>query len=133
MCAEWFTAIGTIVLAGGTLILAVVAIFQDTVRGWLYKPKLEVSIQPEPPDCIAVPMTIGGTVITDSFYLRLWVKNTGNTAAKNVEIYASELLRSRPDNITWDRVVEFPTMNLRWADIHVMYFPTIVRDMGKHR
>jgi hypothetical protein len=37
-------------------------------------------------------MTIGGTVITDSFYLRLWVKNTGNTAAKNVEIYASELL-----------------------------------------
>jgi heme/copper-type cytochrome/quinol oxidase subunit 1 len=57
MAAEWLTAIGTVVLATGTIVLAVVAIFQDTVRGWFYYPALEVSIQTQPPDCIAVPIT----------------------------------------------------------------------------
>jgi hypothetical protein len=162
MSAEWFTAIGTIVLAGGTVILAFVAIFQDTVRGWIYRPKLEVSIQPQPPNCFAVPMThanrhsrstlttmgsgtsrllasdfgdpivADGTPVPDSIYLRLWVKNTAKTAARNVEVYASELLRSRADNVTWDRVNEFTPMNLRWADLHLVYFSIIVRGMGKH-
>lgn len=133
MCAEWFTAIGTIVLAAMTFILAGVAIFPDTVRGWLYKPKLDVSIRPQPPDCVAVPITTtDGTPLSDSFYFRLWVKNTGSTAAKNVEIYATELERSRADNITWDRVTEFPPQNLQCSNFHVMYFNIIVPDMGKH-
>jgi NO-binding membrane sensor protein with MHYT domain len=95
---DLMTAIGTVVLAIGTLVLAFVAIFADTVR---YKPILEVSIDPEPPNCIAIPLTIDGTPVAASYYLRLWVKNTGNTVAKLVEVYASELLRRRPDNISW--------------------------------
>src|SRR5437660_3436361 len=55
MSAEWLTAIGTIVLAAGTIVLAGVAIFQDTIRDWVYHPILEALIQTLPPDCIAVP------------------------------------------------------------------------------
>jgi hypothetical protein len=133
MAPEWFSAIGTVVLALGTLVLAAVAIAQDTVRGWFYKPTLDVSIKTQPPDCVAVPITRqDGTFIADSYYLRLWIQNTGNTPAKNVEVYASELLRRRADNITWDRVDGFPPMNLRWSNVHVIYFPIIVAGMGKH-
>jgi hypothetical protein len=133
MCAEWFTAIGTIVLAVMTFILAGVAIFPDTIRGWLYKPELDVSIQPQPPDCISVPITsLDGRFISDSVYLRLFINNTGNMAAKKVEVYASDLERSRADNITWDRVNEFPPQNLQWSNFHTMYFDIIMRDMGKH-
>src|SRR5215831_10240626 len=93
---ECITAWATVGLAAGTLVLALVAIFPDTVRRWFYRPNLEVSIQTQPPDCVAVPITItrpAGQTDVNSFYLRLWVKNTGNTTAKTVEVYAEELLR----------------------------------------
>ena len=103
MIAEWSIAIGTLVLAG-------VAIFQDTVRGWFYHPTFEASIQTRPPDCTAVPYaSLDGTKVADSIYLRLWVKNIGNATAKNAEVYASELRRRRTDK-TWERVDEFPPM-----------------------
>src|SRR5438552_2958471 len=94
--AEWLTAIGTIVLAAGTIVLAGVAIFQDTIRDWVYHPILEALIQTLPPDCIAVPFAKpDGTEVADSLYLRLWIKNAGRAPARNVEVYANELLRKR--------------------------------------
>jgi hypothetical protein len=130
--AEWLTAIGTLVLAIGTLVLAVVAIFQDTIRGWFYHPNLEASIQTRPPDCNAVPFARpDGAIIADSLYLRLWVKNTGKATARNAEVYANELLRERADK-TWERVGQFPPMNLQWTHIHAIYFPVIVSGSGKH-
>ena len=121
---EWLVALGT-------LILAVVAVFQQTIRGWFYRPRFHVSIKSEPPDCHAVPITRNGTFVADSFYLRIWVKNVGNATAKNAEVYAEDLQRQRADR-TWERVVEFPPMNLKWANIQKMYFPIIAPEMGKH-
>jgi hypothetical protein len=132
MTAEMVTAVGTIVLAVGTLVLAAVAIFQDTIRSWVYPPTLDVSIQTRPPDCSAVPITsLNGTFLADTIYLRMWVKNIGRGTARNVEVYAKELLRKRIDN-TWERVGEFTPMNLQWSNIHVMFFPNIVPETGKH-
>jgi len=119
-------------VAAGTLILAAVAVFQQTIRGWFYRPKFQVSIRSEPPDCHAVPFTKSdGTFVADSIYLRIWVKNVGNATARNAEVYAEDLRRQRADG-TWERVVEFPPMNLKWANIGKMYFPIIAPEMGKH-
>ena len=132
MSAEWFIAAGTLVLAAGTLVLAAVAIFQDTVRGWFYHPTFEASIQTKPPDCTAVQVSrLDGTKVADSVYLRLRVKNIGKATAKNAEVYASELLRRRTDG-TWERVDEFPPMNLKWSNSGGIYWPFIVAGMGKH-
>jgi hypothetical protein len=131
---ECITAWATVGLAAGTLVLALVAIFPDTVRRWFYRPNLEVSIQTQPPDCVAVPITItrpAGQTDVNAFYLRLWVKNTGNTTAKTVEVYAEELLRRRADD-TWESVKAFPPMNLPWSYIHSIYFGNIVPETGKH-
>jgi hypothetical protein len=129
---ELVTAIATAALAGGTVVLAAVAIWQDTVRGWFYHATLQASIATRPPDCIAVPLTIpDGSVLANGFYFRLWVQNIGNATARNVEVYATELLRRHAD-ASWRRISEFPPMNLKWANVHLLYFPMIVKGMGKH-
>jgi hypothetical protein len=124
--ADWF-------VAGGTLILAAVAVFQETIRGWFYCPEFHVSIKGEPPDCVSVPFSRpDGTFVADSIYLRLWVENVRNATAKNAEVYAKELRRQRLDR-TWERVGTFPPMNLKWANLlGAIYFPRIAPEMGKH-
>lgn len=126
-------AIADWVVAVCTLVLAAVAVFQETIRGWFYRPVFHVSIKTEPPDCVAVPFTDeSGRFIADSVYLRLWIENTGNATAKNVEVYAKELRRKRLDG-TWERVAPFPPMNLKWANMGGrIFFPNIAPEMGKH-
>jgi hypothetical protein len=132
MTAECFIGVATAVLAAGTLVLAAVAIFQDTVRGWFYHPTFQASIQTRPPDCIAVPFTKqDGTFIANSLYIRLLVENIGNATAKNAEVYANELLRRRADK-TLERVDGFIPMNLKWSNLGDIYFRYIVPGMGKH-
>jgi len=127
----WGTA-ANLLVAFGTLVLAAVAVFQPTFRSWFYRPKFRVSIKTEPPDCVAVPVTTrSGEFIADAVWLRLWVENVGNATAKNVEVYAQELLRQRADN-SWESVGAFPPMNLRWANLGIMYFPYIAPETGKH-
>jgi hypothetical protein len=123
--ADWLVGLGT-------LVLAAVAVFQETIRGWFYHPSFHVSIKTEPPDCNAVPFTKhDGTFVADSIHLRLWVENIGNATAKNAEVYAKELRRQRVDG-TWERVGAFPPMNLKWANVGTIYFPSIAPEMGKH-
>lgn len=125
LVADWLVAVGT-------LVVAAVAVFQETIRAWFYHPAFQVSARTEPPDCVAVPFTApDGTFVANSVYLRLWVKNVGNATAKDVEVYARELRRQRADG-AWERVAPFPPMNLRWANVGVIYFPSIAPDMGKH-
>jgi hypothetical protein len=120
------------VVAGGTLVVAAVAVFQETIRGWLYHPSFDVSARTKPPDCVAVPITsTDGAFVADSVNLRLWVENVGNATAKNVEVYARELHRQRTDG-TWEYVAQFPPMNLRWTNVGVIYFPSIAPEIGKH-
>jgi len=132
LSAGWFTAITAVLLAAGTLVLAAVAIFQDAIRNRVYHPTLEASIQTLPPDCIAIPFAKSdGTEVADSLYLRLWIKNVGRAPARNVEVYANELLRKRADD-AWERVAEFPPMNLKWSNVGQVYWPLIAPEMGKH-
>lgn len=124
--ADWLVAAGTLILAG-------VAVFQETIRSWFYRPDFAVTIRCAPPDCIWVPIRDSQTVgtIANAIYLRLWVKNRGNVTARNAEVYAEELCRQRVDG-GWERVQAFPPMNLRWANLDLMYFPSISPGMGKH-
>ena len=76
---DWLVAIGT-------LVVAAVAVFQETIRAWFYRPRFGVSVKTEPPDCVWVPFTQpNGTLVCDSVYLRLWIENKGNATARNVE------------------------------------------------
>jgi hypothetical protein len=116
----------------GTLVLAAVALFQDAIRGWFYCPRFRVSAKTEPPDCVAVALTRpDSTFVADSIYLGLWVENVGNATARNAEVYANALQRERADG-SWEGVAAFPPMNLKWAHLNSLYFPSIAPKMGKH-
>jgi hypothetical protein len=101
------------VRAMAALVLATVAVFQETIRGWFYRPSFRISTKTEPPDSVAVPFTLpDGTFLANSVYLRLWVENVGNATAKNAEVFAQELRRQSLDG-RWLRVDGFPPMNLK--------------------
>lgn len=123
---HWGTAADWLV-AFGTLALAVTTAFQDTIRSWLYHPTLRVRVRCEPPDCVMVPFSNG--VMTT--YLRIWVENVGNVAARDAEVYAHRLQRQRASG-DWEEVNSFPPMNLKWANFGRIYFPVIAPGMGKH-
>jgi hypothetical protein len=122
--AEWLVAVGT-------LVLATVAVFQETIRSWFYRPRFNVRVRCEPPDCVKIPFTHNGQFLADTVHLRIWVQNDGNATARNAEVYAKELTRQRADRL-WESITAFPPMNLAWANVGEMYFPSISPRMGKH-
>jgi hypothetical protein len=130
----WVTAYATIGLAITTLLLALVAAFQDKIRSWLLRPALNVSFKMSPPDCIKTKIAVMspsfGDKEADCYYFRLRVSNRGNHPATNVEVYASELHRRKDDGI-WSKVDQFQPMNLKWANLGQPVLPIIHRGMEK--
>ncbi len=124
--AEWIVGLGTFALG-------FIAVFQDRLRAWAGSPKLTLYTKTEPPHCCPVRWTNPeGVIIADGISVRLLVKNTGRSFAKNVEVYVDEVSTRTPDG-SWISIETFPPMNLLWTDIpRGLYFPGISPGMGKH-
>ena len=129
---DWLVAAGTIVLA----LVAIIAIFQDKIRAWLTRPKLDVSIEFKPPDCHKIPMvrysSEGKQVVeAESYYFRFRVNNNGNQKAESVEVFAAGLLKQQADDM-FKEVDSFLPMNLLWANCKKVFFPAISPFMYRH-
>jgi hypothetical protein len=126
---NWLIAIGTIALA-------IIAIFQDKIRSWLMRPKLDVLIVVSPPDChktTLASVTQDGRVTgkADCYYFRIRVKNSGNQRAELVEVFAAELLKQQADG-SFKKMESFLPMNLFWTHIKRPFFDAISPGMEKH-
>jgi hypothetical protein len=131
---DWIQAIATCVLVFATAGLAIVAAFQDRVRGWLTQPKLDVNLKLSPPDCHKTSLksiTKEGVVVAEAscYYFRLLVKNTGNQRAELVEVWAAELKKRQADG-SFKTVEEFLPMNLVWSHVRRV-LDSISPDMQK--
>lgn len=117
MAPDSLMATGTLVLAASTVLLAIVAVFQDRIRAWVMQPRLDISVAGGPPDCHKTEMAprVGGQV-RPVYYLRFRVRNSGSRRAELVEVYAEELLRQQADG-SFRRVDEFLPMNFLWSHI----------------
>src|SRR5712692_6582762 len=115
--AEWFVAIGTIVLA-------FVAVFQEWLRRLVIRPALKLEAHVSRPDCHKTKFSVGYTV----YYFRLCVENTGNDAAREVQVYLAAVERQRLDK-TYEAVGRFTPMNLVWAIIRQPTLPILLPDM----
>jgi len=131
-CPAWMRILVDAAVALGTVVLAVVAVLQDKIRSWVSHPSFSVCVSTDGPSCTWVPFSDGqtGQIIGDSVYVRMWIVNSGNTAARNVEVYLSALCRKVGED--WKPVTSFLPMNLKWSHLGTIYFPLIARDMGKH-
>jgi hypothetical protein len=131
--AQWVSGIGT-------TLAVFVALFKDEVLRRIRRPKLSVRLSSEPPDCVLSPMDVihhGMPVWRgDSYWLRLWVKNTGGFRAEQVQVFAEELWK-RDARGRFLKVPDFIPMNLRWSNGRDPQTPEIFasgisREMGKH-
>lgn len=134
--AAWATAVGT-------LLLAIVAVFQDKIRSWLTRPQLKLEIQPSPPDCMktifrSVSPTYNnmgqrlGEMSTNipCYYFRLRVTNTGNCEAREVEVFAKDLKRFKGPK--WETVGRFAPMNLLWSNVRKPFLPILSPNIPRH-
>lgn len=129
MVVDWIVAVGTIAVA-------VIAVFQDWIRSWLTRPKLQLSVDTKPPDCLKTPLVRrdkdNQPVATSSAYqLRLKVTNKGNAAAEIVEVFATDLSRKEADGV-FRPVDSFLPMNLRWSHYQTVWLNYLSPDMPKH-
>jgi hypothetical protein len=122
--ADWFVAIGTIVLA-------IVAVFQDKIRSIFWSPSLDCEIELSPPDCHRTISRVPGTEFY-SFYYRFKVWNKGRVSAKNVEVLIVDILKR--EGSSFKRIESFSPDNLRWSTLIVSrrYCDYISPDTYKH-
>jgi hypothetical protein len=108
---DWWAAIGTISAVA-------YAIFHEWMLALWRRPKLEMSTAGAPPDCVKTTLTSQRTDehLADRYHFRLRVKNTGQSTAENVEVYAERLER-QGDNGGFKDVDGFPPMDLLWAHV----------------
>lgn len=125
-----------------TSLAVVVALFHDEIRSWWHRPQLELTVRLAPPDCHKTSLSLidtrtgTETGTTSCYYLRLWIKNTGDRMAEKAQVFAARLLKKQADG-AFREVPSFLPMNLRWSHYqfsptHVAVFADIAPNMAKH-
>ncbi len=114
--------------AGATFLLAFVAVFQDWIRAKLWKPKLEISYSPQPPD--AHRTFLAGSHVPCYFFL-LRVRNSGKCGATNVEVSARRLFKKHTDG-TYARVSTFLPQNIMESFSGNAMIETVAPGLEKH-
>ena len=118
--ADWF---GVLV----TLSAVAAALFQEKIRSLWDKPKLNIFIKLEPPDCVKTPFGNGG----DGYQFRFIVENEGSQMANDAQVYLSGLSKRGPDG-EFRPETSFLPMNFRWAHYTRKVYLNIAPKMGKH-
>lgn len=112
---DWLMGLFTYAIAVAT----VLALFQDWLRSQFWHPKLDVTIEPVPPDSHKTaayrpdPGDPDILVEGSCFYYRLRVHNRGSIAAKSVEIYVTNVEHRVDGN--WMVYEKFIPQYLVWS------------------
>ena len=130
MTAAWTAAVVT-------FLAVVVALLKEELQALWRKPELTLHVRLAPPDCHKTELTVfnqqTGAVIDrwPCYYFRVWVENTGNVRAKQVQVFASRLLRKQADG-TFKEEPQFLPMNFKWSHTGEVFTKGISPKMGKH-
>jgi hypothetical protein len=107
-------------IAVGAILVAVLAIWGDTLRNRLVGPRLRLSVQLEPPFCQRMP---NGT------YFRITVENKSPVAAQDVEVWVTELRRGGEPNSFRIGLISIP---LRWTHTQESVAASINPNFGRY-
>lgn len=126
---QW-TAFFTLLLAIATFLAVLAAVFQDRIRSWVWRPKLELRIMPAPPDCHKTFWTLPDGTRAPCYYLRASIENVGRRAAERVGLFLSELLEKTSNG--FERPQGFLPMNLVWAYFNEPFLDHLSPHIPKH-
>jgi len=126
--STFWTASGVIV----ALLLGIVGIFQDWVRSLFKKPSLNISIKVAPPDCHKTSFYRSDIdrKVSDTYYFRFRVENSGSSVAEEVEAMVTELYRKENNN--YAKIESFLPLNLVWSHYRQITMPKIQPRLFKH-
>ena len=127
--ASWLVAIGTFFLA---FVAIFVAIFQEQIKRFMIKPKLDVEINTEPPDCHKTTLTDikTGESKVDCYYFRFKIWNNGNYSAKDSEVAITKLFKKQ-ENGQYNEDKSFLPLNLLWSHYRTSLMRNIQRRLVK--
>ena len=126
---KFATANSTII---ATIVALFLAVFHEQLRTMFLKPKLEVELKSNSPDCHKISCgTDEDGKKQFGYYFRIRVMNKGKTPAKSVEVFLEEIQEKNEDDefVVWKK---FMPINLLWTHISKPYFPIIPSKMYKH-
>ena len=105
----------------GTISAVIVALFQESIRSWQNKTKLELIIRDKAPDSGVISMVYPDGVNRPVYYIRASVKNKKNKIAKNVQIMLTRCLDFEtkidmtnifPINLVWSHFIGAHSVDL---------------------
>jgi hypothetical protein len=123
---SWNGAAANWAVAIGTLVLALVAVFQQWLQELFVHPKLNLDVRLARPDAEKTLFNNG----VDVYYFRLAVTNTGNMAAHDVQVYVSGIEREAADK-SYKPVERFMPMALIWAHMGSPTKPHLLPNMPR--
>lgn len=130
---EWGTVAQWAGIVATAAAVVIALLKEDIVRLWR-KPKLTVQLRLYAPDChkMTLHLTDNSRVVASApcWYLRLWIENTGNARAEQVQVFVDELSRREPDG--FKEYEDFMPMNLVWSHGHEVFAAGLSPKMGKH-
>jgi hypothetical protein len=121
---EWWVAFGTILLALITFLLAVVTVFQDSLRTRYFRPRLRIKAKSERP-CAEKNRRQNGV---DVYCFRLEVVNEGNVEGRDVQVYLAEL-KYKNAAAHYISVEKFSPMRIVWAHYHTRTLDVLLPGM----
>jgi hypothetical protein len=113
--------------AAVTFAAVLVALFKDSIRDWLRKPKLTVTCTKEIPETVRVPISVlvqapgqapGQALVAWSgncYFVRIKVENEGRTRAEKIQVSALKLAKRGLDNTFVDLPTTLP-FNMKWSN-----------------
>ena len=112
--------IWTALLTIATLLLAIVAVFQDRIRVKVWGPELDIVLNVSSPHC-HVATTIGRIQNSMTVYPKKWLRyyfrfqifNNGHSSAKNVEVILKDVTNGK------DESMGLPLDNLLWSTLYL--------------
>ena len=134
------TELASIVTAIATFLAVIVALFRNELTKLWRKPKVDARVKLASPDCHKTRMIVWGSdgIVADkihTYYLRLWIENTGNVRAEDVQVFIKKVARKQADDRFQDDG-EFLPMNLKWSHAPPGASPVIFTNLnpglGRH-
>jgi hypothetical protein len=126
---EWLTAVGTL---GATALALVLALWGEKISRVFVRPKLSLSrLHVGRPDSEAARRvnTLTGADAGIAYFFRLGIKNKGNTAAHDVQVFLEGVKRVTAKGS--EAVSEFTPMSLLWSYRGSATLPTMLPDMPR--
>jgi hypothetical protein len=113
--SEFINIIISAIEALGTLIIAGIAIFTQTIKRWIYKIKLHFEIDSESPFVMEIDKFEEPTRIPkNSISINLKIINKGKNSALNTQIYTDKIFRLVTENNTYIMMDPFLPVNYIW-------------------